>query len=81
VISFRYNVIGGLAPGDQERLYNGVAQKVATGDLRGPTDTIRALSPIYIANENDEWTLQRVANRQQLLAKRATGIWRISQFD
>ena len=50
VISFRYNVIGSLATNEQERVYNGVAQRIAAGDLPTPGDSIRALAPIYIAD-------------------------------
>lgn len=51
VISLRYNVIGGLVTNEQERVYNTVAQKVAKGELTLAGDTIRALSPIYIADK------------------------------
>lgn len=50
VISFRYNVIGGLATNEQERVYNTVAQRIATGDLANVNDSIRALAPIYVAD-------------------------------
>ena len=50
VVSFRYNVIGSLATNEQERVYNGVAQRIAAGDLATPRDSIRALAPIYIAD-------------------------------
>ncbi|MBS1913870.1 MAG: DUF262 domain-containing protein [Bacteroidetes bacterium] len=51
IISFRYNVIGGLATNDQERTYNSVAQRIASGELATPADCIRALAPVYIGDE------------------------------
>ena len=33
MLSFRYNVIGGLHTGDQERVYHSVAQRIANGTL------------------------------------------------
>lgn len=33
-----------------------------------------------IAEENDDWTADRIARRQQWLAKQATGIWRITEI-
>ncbi len=33
-----------------------------------------------IAADNDEWTPERIANRQQWLANQATAIWRISEM-
>lgn len=50
MISFRYNVIGGLAANEQERVYNSVAQKIANGELAGAADVIRALNPVYIGD-------------------------------
>jgi hypothetical protein len=51
VVSFRYNVIGGLATNEQERVYNAAAQKIARKELAQASDAIRALAPIYIADE------------------------------
>jgi hypothetical protein len=34
-----------------------------------------------IADENDDWTPDRIANRQQWLANQATGIWRLSEIE
>jgi hypothetical protein len=50
VISFRYNVIGGLATNEQERTYNDVAQQIAKGELAQVAQAIRALAPVYIAD-------------------------------
>lgn len=47
VISFRYNVIGGLSPAEQERLYDKVTRDVVDGVRRRPGDVIAALAPIY----------------------------------
>ena len=51
VISFRYNVISSLVTNEQERTYNGVAQRIAAGELASPAQVIRALSPIYVADD------------------------------
>lgn len=51
VISFRYNVIGGLATNEQERTYNGIAQKLADGKLAQAADVIRALEPVYLGDD------------------------------
>lgn len=48
IISLRYNVISGLITNEQERTYNGVAQRIAAGDLTSAAQTIRALAPIYV---------------------------------
>jgi Protein of unknown function (DUF1524) len=33
-----------------------------------------------IATDNSEWTMARIAERQQWMAKQATAIWRIAQL-
>jgi hypothetical protein len=60
VISFRYNVISSLVTNEQERTYNGVAQRIAAGELASPAQVIRALSPIYVA---DDGFRQNFANK------------------
>ncbi len=51
IISFRYNVIGGLATNEQERVYNSVAQRIAEGEMPMVADAIRALGGLYIADD------------------------------
>jgi hypothetical protein len=51
IVSFRYNVIGGLATNEQERVYNGIAQKIASGDVAHAADVIRALAPVYLSDD------------------------------
>ncbi len=51
IISFRYNAIGSLAPGEQERVYSAVARSVAEGKLSSLHGTLQALRPIYISDE------------------------------
>jgi hypothetical protein len=47
-----FDVIDGQQPpGDQERIYNTVAQKIAAGELKAASDAIRALAPLYVADE------------------------------
>lgn len=51
IISFRYNVIGGLATNEQERVYTAVAEKIAAGSLTNFTTVIKELRSIYINDE------------------------------
>lgn len=51
VISFRYNVIGGLATNEQERVYNAVAEKIANGTLATISLVIQELRVIYINDD------------------------------
>lgn len=48
IISFRYNVIGGLATNEQERLYNDTAKKIAAKEYPLANDVIHALAPVYV---------------------------------
>ena len=52
VISFRYNVIGGLATHEQERVYNFVAAKVGIGQIVDVSAMILALRQIYVSDES-----------------------------
>jgi Protein of unknown function DUF262/Protein of unknown function (DUF1524) len=47
VISFRYNVIGSQPANEQERIYNSVATKVASGELNSTATVITGLTTIY----------------------------------
>lgn len=51
VISFRYNVICGLATNEQERTYNAVAQKVSNGELTSSAQIIHSLADIYVSDK------------------------------
>ncbi len=51
VISFRYNVIGGLATNEQERVYNAVAEKIANETLQTLPSIIQELRSIYINDD------------------------------
>jgi hypothetical protein len=48
VISLRYNVIGALSTGEQERIYNSVAERIATGTFGQLGPTLQALRGIYV---------------------------------
>lgn len=48
VISLRYNVIGALSTGEQDRVYTSVAQRVARKDLTKLNGILQALKPIYV---------------------------------
>lgn len=50
IISFRYNVIGGLATNEQERLYNETAKKIAAQEHQLAREVIQALAPVYVAD-------------------------------
>ncbi len=51
IIAFRYNVIGSLATNEQERVYNSAALRIASGELASSAGAIRALAPIYVADD------------------------------
>ena len=51
IAAFRYNVIGNLATNEQERVYNGVAQRIARKELTATVDIVRALRPVYPSDE------------------------------
>lgn len=50
-ISLRYNIIGGLAPNEQERVYNKVAIKLSNNELEDVQGVLQALRPIYVSDE------------------------------
>lgn len=52
VISFRYNVIGGLSTGDQQSAYNSAIRRMIDGELTRAIDVIRALAPIYPTDDH-----------------------------
>jgi hypothetical protein len=51
ILSFRYNVIGGLNPNEQERAYCTVAEKVENGAIANCKNAVSSLKDIY---PNDE---------------------------
>ena len=74
IISFRYNVIGGLATNEQERAYSGAAQQIAENKLDDAGAIIRALAPIYISDAQfrpafEEKTLKTTAARNAQIAR------------
>lgn len=46
-LSFRYNVIGGLHPGEQERVYSAEARRIETGDHATVAAILKGLRSIY----------------------------------
>ncbi len=73
IISFRYNVIGGLATNEQERTYNTVAHQIAEGRLADAGAIIRALKPIYVSDSQfrqafEEKELKTTASRNAQIA-------------
>lgn len=50
IISFRYNVIGGLNPNEQEEIYNKIAREISLNK----TFNIQSLQPIYVQDNNFE---------------------------
>lgn len=51
VISFRYNIVGGLNPNRIEDVYNNTAQKIFNGDFKRANDIFLDLKDIYINDE------------------------------
>ena len=51
IISFRYNVIGGLHGNEQERIYHAEAQRISRGDHSSIREVMASLRPVY---PNDE---------------------------
>lgn len=51
VISLRYNLIGGLSPGDQEGVYNRAAEQLADLQISNLPDLLQLLRPIYPSDE------------------------------
>jgi uncharacterized protein with ParB-like and HNH nuclease domain len=52
VISFRYNIIGGLNANVMEDLYNKAAIKVFKGEVTTAKEIFNELKPIYVPDEN-----------------------------
>jgi len=48
VISMRYNVISALGTAEQERTYNTVAERIASGELKQLGETLVAMRSIYV---------------------------------
>lgn len=51
VISFRYNIVGGLNPNRIEHAYNNTAQKIFKGQLTSARNILNDLKDIYINDE------------------------------
>lgn len=51
IISFRYNVICGLNPNDQEKIYQQVAQKISSEEYTNASSTIVAMRAIYPSDD------------------------------
>lgn len=51
VISFRYNVICGFSPGDQEPVYASAAKGIADGTTRTVAEVIKGLAAIYPSDD------------------------------
>lgn len=51
VISFRYNVIGGLPPNEQESLYFSIAQKITHGEYTKVSDILESLKSVYPSDD------------------------------
>lgn len=47
MISFRYNVIGGQSPNEQEKLYFSVAQKITQGEYTTATAVLAGMKTVY----------------------------------
>ncbi len=51
IISFRYNVIGGLHGNEQERIYHAEAQSISRGDHSSIREVMASLRPVYPEDE------------------------------
>lgn len=51
ISSFRYNVIGGLATNEQERVYNSVAERISRREISTASELVRELRSIYPSDE------------------------------
>lgn len=52
VLAFRYNVIGALPPGEQERVYHKVALEIAQGKKTDAGGILDALRDVYVGDES-----------------------------
>lgn len=52
VISFRYNVIGGLNPNNQEVVFNRAARKIFEGSISTAAQVAQELKPLYPSDED-----------------------------
>jgi hypothetical protein len=52
VLSFRYNVIGGLSPGEQEPVFADVARQIAEGHFTTSSAAIELLGRLYPSDES-----------------------------
>jgi hypothetical protein len=50
VITFRYNVIGGLTPNEQERVYHVIAEKIANGTLNTLSKIVLEFKSVYVSD-------------------------------
>ncbi len=74
IISFRYNAIGQLAPGEQERVYNTIAKEIAGGKLKTAFDVLHELRSLYLSDEQfrnafAERQLRTTQNRNKRLVR------------
>jgi hypothetical protein len=51
VVSFRYNIIGSMATGDQETLYGQIVRRLLEGTIHNASELILALRPVYPSDE------------------------------
>ncbi len=67
VVSFRYNVISGLNPNEQEDVYNTVARKIAAEKTFDKTD----FQPVYVSDANFEsnFLSRQFKNRNHKIVK------------
>jgi hypothetical protein len=74
IITFRYNVIGGLATNDSERVYNATAEKIANGTVIGLSTIVQELRSIYVNDEQfkaafSEKQLKTTQSRNKLIMR------------
>ena len=74
VLAFRYNVIGGQHTGEQERVYHGVAVRLARNELSTANEVLAALRPVYLNDENfraafSDKTIKTTASRNKKIVR------------
>lgn len=67
VISFRYNVIGGLNPTATEKAYDKAAKEISEGKLTWAKHIFNVLKPVYVSDENfiNDFTTREINTKRK----------------
>ncbi len=71
VVSFRYNVIGGLNPNIAEGLYNKAAIRTTEGALQTAKAIFQEIKPLYVSDEKfkSDFSLKTISSRSQKISE------------